>query len=154
HAAGRMPLRPPLSSWGQRILVRHKKEFFMTRWFISALLAVCCMAVVAAADKRPFTPKLLTGKIKRIDVEKGSLVLIVRVDEDETKEIDAKILETTRFTFLEKTGKKQLTGKAGLESEQLKVGTYVEIVKDPEGQVQEVRTRLGQKQLDRARPRD
>jgi hypothetical protein len=76
---------------------------------------------------KPAKTKTHTGKIKKVDAEKGTLTLTVKEDDEET-EVVVKVSDKTKFVSGPKDDKKELSGKKGLKEEAFKVGTEVTAV--------------------------
>ncbi len=107
----------------------------------AAALVLLLAGFTPAEDKkpevkkpRPDAPAVPTGQIKKIDASKGLLILTVRKD-GEAKEEEVKIGADTKIILFTRGGKKELTGKEGLESAQLRPGMTVVVKRDDEGKV-------------------
>jgi Cu/Ag efflux protein CusF len=98
------------------------------------LRKIVCTAVVlaltaglaAAADKK------VSGKVKKVDADKGTITLLVGKKGEEPKEVDYKIADDVKFTIvISETEKKEgLAAKEGLKAEQLKEGASVVLTMD------------------------
>jgi len=100
------------------------------------------VATLAAAAEKKAAPLALTGgTIKEIDADKGTFTLTIKSPRNAKKDMTVKVAEDTKFVAVIANGdRKEFTGKAGLKSRHFKEGTYVEIIKNPRGDVTMVRT--------------
>src|SRR5438128_668488 len=107
----------------------------MLRHYVCAALALLLLAGLAPAEKKkPVSPRMTAGKIKKIDVKKGVLILTVKKD-DEEKEITIKIDEDTKFITSGKNGLKEMSSEDAADADAFKPGTLVQVAKGPDGQL-------------------
>lgn len=102
----------------------------MIRSLVCAVVALFFVSGLAlAADTKAEKKKKgagITGKVKSIDAEKGVVVLSVgKKGQEMDKEIT--IGDDVKFVIQIGEEKKELSGKAGLKSEEFKVGANVSV---------------------------
>jgi hypothetical protein len=85
----------------------------MMRIAVCALFALGLFVGVGAADDKPVKNQMVKGTVKSVDVEKSILIVNQKVKND-TVERQLDIKDTTEFTIMIGTEKKELTGKDGL----------------------------------------
>jgi hypothetical protein len=109
----------------------------MLRNFVSAALMVGLLAVAGrtAEDKKtdedqPDKPKQIMGKIKKVDAEKGILIVTTGTGEKQKDEV-IKIDDDTTFMIPMLGGGKptKLEGKDGLKAKALKAGVSVQVMR-------------------------
>src|SRR2546422_674900 len=108
----------------------------MVRLFICAALALSVCATPSFAGEKK-KGEQVSGTIKKVDVEAGTLVVAVKVKKELTDK-EVKIADDTKVTIVVGKEKKELTGKDGLKNELVKEGIAVAIV-SKDGKVIEIR---------------
>ena len=106
------------------------------RTLICAALAValCAVSTVSAADKAAKKKtKGVTGVVKKVDAEKGTITVAVKMKK-ETVEKEFKIGEDVKVTVVAGDDKKEMSLKDAFKAD-LKEGVTVTIMADDDGKV-------------------
>lgn len=106
------------------------------RTLICAALAFafCAVSIVAAADKADKKKgKGVTGVVKKVDAEKGTITVTVKVKK-ETMDKDFKLGDDAKVTVISGDDKKEMAVKDAFKAD-LKEGATVTVVADDDGKV-------------------
>ena len=108
----------------------------MRTLFCAALaVAICAASTVSAADKADKKKgKAINGMIKKIDAEKGTLTVAVKMKK-ETVEKEFKLGDDSKVVVVDGDEKKEMSAKDGLKAPQLKEGAQVSIMADDDGKI-------------------
>jgi hypothetical protein len=98
---------------------------------VAFAVALCAVSTVAAADKKK--GKAVTGVVKKIDAEKGTITVAVKVKK-ETMEKEFKLGEDVKVTVIAGDDKKEMSVKDAFKAD-LKEGATVTVVADDDGKV-------------------
>jgi hypothetical protein len=100
---------------------------------ISAPFVLTLSIGLGIADEKK--PVALVGIIKKVDADKGILVVTVKGKEAKDADVEILIGDKTKFVALGRDGKKEFTGKAGLKADAFKPGSKVHIFYGSDGKV-------------------
>jgi hypothetical protein len=110
----------------------------MLRSCLCFALALSLAAAPAYAADNEKKAETANGTIKKVDADKGMLIVLVKISKKETAEKEFKIGDTTKVIVFAGKEKKELAGKAGLQNDSVKEGVAIALVTS-DGKVTEVR---------------
>ena len=117
----------------------------MLRMFVCAAVALMlCAGAGLAQDKGKGKNTTVNGTIKKIDAATGALTVTVKKKNEEAKDMEFKVNDTTKVTvYAPTTGDAtKLTGKDALKNPEFKEGAKVKVVTDADNKV--VSVQIGQ----------
>jgi hypothetical protein len=114
----------------------------MLRMFVCAAVALMlCAGASLAQDAKGKKNMTVNGTIKKVDAATGTLTITVKKKNEEAKDMEFKVSDTTKVTVYSPTTAEptKLVGKDGLKNEVFKEGAKVAVVTDADNKVVEVR---------------